>query len=212
MSQITASMLHRWLAAFADLLEANTDLLTTLDSAIGDADHGANMTRGASAIRSCIETSHSTPAQVLHEVGDAVLEGIGGAAGPLYASLFLGAAPHAGTEASITQADFAAALSAGVDALSARGRAELGDKTMFDAAQPAVTAFHSSIGKGDDLTEAIESCQRAADLGRLATEPLQARKGRASYLGPRSMGHIDPGATSITYLFDALTALMNPTS
>ncbi len=205
---ITASELKTWLLQYGQLLIEQTEYLTKLDSAIGDADHGVNMQRGATAMRQTLtETTKTAPSELLEEVAEAVLEGIGGAAGPLYASLFFGMAGAVDGETSVTPQQLGDALQAGVDSLAARGRAERGDKTMFDAAGPAIEAFRQTLDAGDDLNTAIEAAESAANLGRDETAPMQARKGRASYLGPRSVGHIDPGATSVALLFEALTEL-----
>jgi phosphoenolpyruvate---glycerone phosphotransferase subunit DhaL len=207
MAVLDAKATTQWMLAFADLLIENTDYLTRLDAAIGDADHGLNMQRGACTIRAVLEfNSFDTPAGVLHEVGEAALDGIGGAAGPLYASLLFGIAKPIAQQAVLDPRNLSQALHAGVAALAARGRAERNDKTMFDSAFPAVEAMLAACDRSD-LTQCIVVAQCAARAGRDATEPLQARRGRASYLGPRSVGHIDPGAASVTLLFEAMTIL-----
>jgi dihydroxyacetone kinase-like protein len=202
---ITSATIRTWMTTFADLLLLHTDRLTELDSAIGDADHGANMARGAAAIHATLaDDSTGEPGRILQRLGEAMLDGIGGAAGPLYASLIFGMAEACGGNDSLAAGELASALDRGVAALANRGRAELHDKTMYDAALPAIQAFQQAAAAGGTPRVAAEMAAAAARHGLASTEPLQARKGRASYLGPRSVGHLDPGAASVTLLFEAL--------
>nr|WP_202455890.1 dihydroxyacetone kinase subunit DhaL [Streptomyces sp. SID8367] len=170
--------------------------LTELDSAIGDADHGSNLQRGFAAVSQVIEQeSPDTPGGVLTLAGRQLISKVGGASGPLYGTLLRRTGKALGDAAEVSEADLAAALRAGVDAVAALGGAAPGDKTMLDALVPAVDALD-----GGDFAAA----RAAAEHGAEATTPLQARKGRASYLGPRSIGHQDPGATSSALLIGAL--------
>ena len=195
-----------WLARFRAAVDENKDHLTELDSAIGDADHGANMARGRAAVMVRLEADPPLESvdALLKAVGMTLVSSVGGASGPLYGTFFL---RSAGAGVDVTQLDgagLAAALRAGLDGIVARGRAELGDKTMVDAMGPALAAFDASLAVGGPTAEAAGAAASAAEQGRDATEPLLARKGRASYLGERSIGHIDPGATSTALLFRAL--------
>jgi phosphoenolpyruvate---glycerone phosphotransferase subunit DhaL len=206
---ITVSTLSMWLNTFADELLLNTETLTRLDSAIGDADHGVNMQRGAEAIQSMLSANTSgTPSELFHETGDALLEGVGGAAGPLYAAFFFGLARSSQGLIELDSKQFASAFQEGVEGLSSLGRAEPGDKTMLDTVSPAAKAMIQSADSGSTISQVLAAGMKAASAGRDATEGWQARKGRASYLGPRSIGHIDPGAASIALLFDAFSCVL----
>jgi dihydroxyacetone kinase-like protein len=207
---ISLDQLVDWLSRFRDLVTEQRSYLTELDSAIGDADHGANMTRGMTAV---MEKLGSTPAAAADElfksVGMTLVTSVGGASGPLYGTFFLRFGMTAGGVTTLDGAALAAALRAGFEGVIARGKAEAGDKTMFDAMSPALDAFDASLASApDDLVAASAAAFAAAEQGRDATEPLQARKGRASYLGERSIGHIDPGATSTALLFQSLAAAL----
>jgi dihydroxyacetone kinase-like protein len=192
--------LRRWIEVFAAAVAEHQEELTRLDSAIGDADHGSNLARGTKAVVAALDAeSPATPDAVLKRVGMTLVSTVGGASGPLYGTFFLRMATAAGSEP-LDPAGFGAALRAGVEGVVARGKAERGDKTMIDALAPAVDAYDAA---GDDLGVALRAAVDAAVTGRDATTPLQARKGRASYLGERSIGHQDPGATSATLLLAA---------
>jgi phosphoenolpyruvate---glycerone phosphotransferase subunit DhaL len=201
---IDAAALDRWIRAFAAAVAENEAELTRLDSAIGDADHGANMNRGLKAVIAKLDVSAPAgPAALLKQTGMTLVSTVGGASGPLYGTFFLRMAAAIGDADTIDQAGFAAALRAGVDGVVARGKAEAGDKTMYDALAPAVDALDAALG-GEDTTGALQAAADAAAQGRDATTPMQARKGRASYLGERSVGHQDPGATSAALLLQAV--------
>ena len=196
-------LLARWLRTFAASVAEQRDQLTELDAAIGDADHGANMHRGMSAVVEALAaTPAADPAALLKQTGMVLIRSVGGASGPLYGTLFLRMAPVAG-ETALEPETFAKALRAGLDGVVARGKAELGDKTMVDALAPALDAFDAALAGGESLGPALRAASAAADAGRDATTPLVARKGRASYLGERSAGHQDPGATSVALLLAA---------
>jgi len=202
---VTLDQLVAWLARFAELMAENRSYLTELDSAIGDADHGSNMARGMSAVMAkCGATPSTAVDELFKQVGMTLVTSVGGASGPLYGTFFLRFGSAAGPVAELDAAALAASLRAGLGGIVARGKAELGDKTMFDAMSPAVDAFDTEIAAGADLSTALAGSAAAAVAGRDATEPLVARKGRASYLGDRSAGHLDPGATSTAFLFQAL--------
>jgi dihydroxyacetone kinase-like protein len=206
---VTTADLTEWLREFARLVDENKDLLTELDAAIGDADHGANMHRGLTAAVAAIdEAAVATPGALFKKVGMTLVSTVGGASGPLYGTLFLRLGGALGDAEQVGPEAFAAALHAGLDGVVARGKAETGDKTMFDAFAPAVEALESALAAGEPWGAALRRASEAADAGRDATTPMLARKGRASYLGERSTGHQDPGATSTALLLTAaVTAL-----
>ena len=194
-----------WLRAFAALVEENKNLLTDLDAAIGDADHGTNMARGTTAALGKLDDATPLGA-MFRSVGMTLVSTVGGSAGPLYGTFFMRFGARLGDVEDVSLPTFAAALTAGRDGVVARGKAAVGEKTMIDAMTPAVEAFESHVADGDGPLVAAEAALAAAERGRDATIPLVARKGRASYLGERSAGHQDPGATSTAYLFEALVA------
>lgn len=194
-----------WLRAFAALINDNTDFLTDLDAAIGDADHGTNMARGTTAALGKLDDATPLGA-MFRSVGMTLVSTVGGSAGPLYGTFFMRFGARLGDVEDVSLPTFAAALTAGRDGVVARGKAAVGEKTMIDAMTPAVEAFESHVADGDEPLVAAEAALAAAERGRDATIPLVARKGRASYLGERSAGHQDPGATSTAYLFEALVA------
>ena len=186
-----------WIRAFAAVVAENKEYLTELDSAIGDADHGINMNRGMQAVLGKMDAAE--PADIgalLKAVGMTLVSTVGGASGPLYGTLFLQMGTPAAGKSELSGDDWADALASGVAGVQRRGKAELGDKTMIDALVPAVEAVRSALADGSPLDEALRRSAEAAREGMTATIPLVARKGRASYLGPRSANHQDPGATS----------------
>jgi dihydroxyacetone kinase-like protein len=201
---VDASAVSGWVREFARLIAANKDELTQLDSAIGDADHGANMDRGMAAVVVALDAeAPGTPAALLKRTGMTLVSKVGGASGPLYGTAFLRMAAAAGDADSLDAQGFAKVLRAGLDGVVARGKAEAGDKTMYDALAPAVDALDTALAAGQSLHDALQTAVDAAEKGRDATIPMVARKGRASYLGERSAGHQDPGATSVTLLLTA---------
>ena len=203
----TVAQLVDWLHRFAASVAENQTYLTELDSAIGDADHGSNMTRGMNAV---VEKAGdpSTVDALFRTVGMTLVSTVGGASGPLYGTFFLRIGTTAGAVGELDGAALSAALRAGLAGVIQRGNAEPGDKTMVDALTPALDALDARLAAGDDLATAARAAADAAAKGRDATEPLVARKGRASYLGDRSAGHLDPGATSTALLFEALAAAL----
>jgi phosphoenolpyruvate---glycerone phosphotransferase subunit DhaL len=198
--------LDRWVRSFALLVAENKDLLTDLDAAIGDGDHGTNMDRGMRAVVVALdETTPVTASALLNKVGMTLVSTVGGASGPLFGTFFLRVGVSFGDTAEISLAQLAAALRAGLEGIVARGKAEAGDKTMYDALAPAVDALDSAASEGLDKAGALKLALVAAENGRDATMPMLARKGRASYLGERSVGHQDPGATTVALLMAAAT-------
>jgi dihydroxyacetone kinase-like protein len=187
------------------LVEQNKDHLTSLDSAIGDADHGLNLLRGFTAVVVALDKKDDVaPGDILLTTGNTLISTVGGAAGPLFGSAFRSAGKALGKEADVTAAQFAAALHEALAAIQKLGAASVGDKTMVDAFAPAAEAFQAAVDEGAGITVSAQRAWQAAEDGAVATIPLQALKGRASYLGPRSVGHQDPGATSTALLFRAL--------
>jgi dihydroxyacetone kinase-like protein len=200
--------LEAWIREFARSVVEHRDELTTLDSAIGDADHGTNMDRGMSAAVAALEAAPpADPAALLKQVGMTLVSKVGGASGPLYGTFFLRMAGALGTGPADDET-FGRALRAGLDGVVARGKAEPGDKTMLDALVPACDALDAALAAGQPLDQALAAAAEAARKGRDATVPLIARKGRASYLGERSAGHQDPGATSTALLLDAAVSAL----
>lgn len=203
---VTVERIDAWVRGFARLVEEQRDVLTDLDAAIGDADHGTNLHRGMRAVCARLGDPAESPHERLKQVGMTLVSAVGGASGPLYGTLFLRLAAACGDRSELSLADFAAAWRAGVDGLAGRGHAELGDKTMLDSLGPAADAIDAAAAASEPAAEAFAKASEAARRGRDATIPLVARKGRASYLGERSAGHQDPGATSAALLVGALAA------
>jgi len=199
-----------WMEELQRVYAENRDRLTDLDSAIGDADHGTNMDRGFSAVKT--ELATNVPADiraVLQTVAAVLIRTVGGAAGPLYGTFFLRASAATTGKPQLGEAEVVAMFRAGVDGLQARGKAVAGDKTMLDALLPAMSAMGMKLEQGGMLPEILAAGAAAAEKGMLGTIPMQARKGRASYLGPRSIGHQDPGATSAWLLLKAAATLVS---
>jgi dihydroxyacetone kinase-like protein len=207
---VDADALTRWIRRFAELVAEHRDELTALDAAIGDADHGTNMDRGMSAVVDALADAPPTgPGALLKQAGMTLVRTVGGASGPLYGTFFLRMATALGDDTGAVPPEaFAKALRAGLDGVVARGKAEAGDKTMFDALAPAVDVLEGGLAQGGNLPAALRGASAAADAGRDATVPLHARKGRASYLGERSVGHQDPGATSAALLIAAAAEVL----
>ncbi|RVU22327.1 dihydroxyacetone kinase subunit L [Streptomyces antnestii] len=192
---LDADFFRRWLTAATAAVDREAARLTELDSPIGDADHGSNLQRGFVAVSAVLDReAPDTPGGVLTLAGRQLISTVGGASGPLYGTLLRRTGKALGDAPEVSEADLATALRAGVDAVMTLGGAAPGDKTMIDALVPAV----------DALATSFDAAATAAEQGALATTPMQARKGRASYLGERSIGHQDPGATSSALLLAAL--------
>ncbi|MCE0508541.1 dihydroxyacetone kinase subunit L [Microbacterium sp. KKR3/1] len=207
MAAVDTAVLADWVSRFGTAVTEKRDWLTELDSAIGDADHGANMARGMSAVGEKLAGgAPGTIDELLKTVGMTLVSSVGGASGPLYGTFFLRMGMTAGAVSELDGPALATALRAGLDGIVARGKAEAGDKTMFDAMAPAVDAMDAALAEGSTVADAVTAAADAAEKGRDATLLLVARKGRASYLGERSAGHLDPGAASTAILFDTLAA------
>jgi phosphoenolpyruvate---glycerone phosphotransferase subunit DhaL len=200
---ISSTEVRDWIQAYAAEVAEHRAELVKLDTAIGDGDHGTNMDRG---MRKAVETLDGVEGDdigaLLKAVGMALVSSVGGAAGPLYGTLFLQMGTAAAGRDEVDLAGWTEMLDAGVTGVQARGKAEPGDKTMLDALIPALDALRSAADDGADLHDALRRSADAAAEGMRATTPLEARKGRASYLGPRSVGHQDPGATSSQLLLE----------
>jgi phosphoenolpyruvate---glycerone phosphotransferase subunit DhaL len=206
---VSTGDLARFVEIYADRLRDARELLTQLDSAIGDADHGINMDRGFSAVREVLPgLRDGDPGTLLKQVGMKLISTVGGASGPLYGTFFLRFGTALGDASEVDPGLLATAVRAGLDGVVARGKAVLGDKTMVDAMTPAVAALEE--GAANNLGQALDAAAVAAAEGRDRITPIVARKGRASYLGERSAGHQDPGATSTTILFESLRDALRP--
>ncbi|MDR6970871.1 dihydroxyacetone kinase subunit DhaL [Leifsonia shinshuensis] len=194
-----------WISAAADSIGEHKQELNTLDREIGDGDHGENMDRGLRASVAALEKlpDDATPNAALRSVAMTLISTVGGASGPLYGTAFLKAAEPLGDAATVDGAALVAALAAARDGIVSRGKAEPGDKTMIDAWTPAVDAARAAQESGASAPDILTEAADAAEEGAVATEPLVARKGRASYLGERSAGHRDPGAQSTALLLRA---------
>jgi phosphoenolpyruvate---glycerone phosphotransferase subunit DhaL len=193
----------RWIQSFAAEVDANKEQLTQLDAAIGDGDHGINMQRGMSAVLGKVDETSEDIGALLKTVGMTLVSTVGGAGGPLYGTLFLQMGTAVSGKAELGPDDWAAALDAAIAGVQARGKAEPGDKTMIDALVPGRDAFKAALAEGATFEDALRRSADAAGKGMRDTVPLVARKGRASYLGERSAGHQDPGATSSHLLLEA---------
>jgi len=199
----------RWLERIADVLHENAAYLTQLDSPIGDADHGANMDRGFKAVRDKFPGMATMDiATQLKTVGMTLVSTVGGASGPLYGTAFLRASAAVAGKQELTPADVVAMLEAFLGGIVARGKAQPGEKTMVDALTPASTAAKQALNEGVPLKELATRAYQAAEEGMKATIPLLATKGRASYLGERSIGHQDPGATSSWLILRSLSEIL----
>lgn len=195
-----------WFEEAAKLVRRDRDRLTRLDAAIGDADHGTNLDRGLTEVcKALTDTLPESPEQVLTTAGTTLIRRVGGASGPLYGSVFR--AMGKALVSPVTLAGFSAAFEEGVVAVERLGKAALGDKTMVDALAPASRALALAVRDGVGVRKALDEAARAAEEGAKATIPMQARKGRASYLGERSIGHEDPGAASAALFLAALASV-----
>ena len=210
MKAIEKEQILKWLAITADVLEQNKDYLTELDAAIGDADHGINMNRGFQKVKQKLTSlSDRDIENILKTVSMTLISTIGGASGPLYGTFFLRASTATKGKSQLNTQDTIALLQAGLNGVVQRGQAKLGDKTMVDTLAPAVNTFSEAISSGQDLVVGLQEALDAAERGMKNTIPLVAKKGRASYLGERSVGHQDPGATSSYLLLQSLLASLN---
>lgn len=210
---VTKNQIVTWLEKTADVLIQNKEYLTELDSAIGDADHGINMDRGFRKVNEKLPSvADKDIGSILKTVGMTLISSVGGAAGPLYGTFYMRSGMAVAAKEELNNGDVVEMLQAGVDGIVQRGRAEREDKTMYDAWAPAMEALNANLQESDDLIVAITASVAAAEQGMKDTIPLQARKGRASYLGERSIGHQDPGATSSYLILNALLETLQETS
>src|SRR6266704_7183070 len=206
---ITTEDTVRWINQVALVLHENREFLTQLDSPIGDADHGINMDRGFKAVLEKLPTVASMDiGSILKTVGTTLVSTVGGASGPLYGTAFLRAGMATSGKLELYEADFAGMLEAALEGVKARGKAQPGEKTMVDALTPALAAAKQALNEGLPLKELASHATQAAEEGMKATIPLLATKGRASYLGERSVGHQDPGATSSWLILRSLTEVV----
>ncbi len=202
---VSKDQIVQWLEKTTVVLNQNRDYLTQLDSAIGDADHGSNMDRGFKKVVEKLPTvADKDIGNILKTVGMTLISSVGGASGPLYGTFYMRSGMAAAAKEELTDDDLVELLQAGVDGIIQRGRAQVGDKTMVDALTPAMEALRSAVTDGKGTVEAVRDMVAAAEQGMKDTTPLQAKKGRASYLGERSIGHQDPGATSSYLVLNAL--------
>ena len=202
---VTKQQVVPWLEHTAAVLNDNKDYLTQLDSPIGDADHGINMSRGFKAVLGKLPSvADKDIGNILKTTGMALISSVGGASGPLYGTFFMRSGAASLSKEELNTEDLLQLFLDGVDGIVQRGRPQLGDKTMFDAWAPALEALQAAVVNGDDVVAALRSTVTAAEQGMKNTIPLQAKKGRASYLGERSIGHQDPGATSSYLILKAL--------
>ena len=202
---VTKQQILQWLQAVAVVLEQNKDYLTELDAAIGDADHGINMNRGFQKVVSQLPSvTDKDIGSILKTVSMTLISSVGGASGPLYGTLFLRASTAVAGKLELSDEDMVDLLQATVDGIVQRGKANLGDKTMLDALSPASDAFKQAVANNASTQEALQQAVAAAEEGMKNTIPLVAKKGRASYLGDRSSGHQDPGATSAYLILKTL--------
>jgi dihydroxyacetone kinase-like protein len=200
-----AGFFRAWIAEIATVVEAQRDHLTQLDSAIGDADHGINLARGFGAVQAALADADTpTPGSVLLRTGSTLISKVGGASGPLYGTAFRRAAKALGDQSEVDLPALAGALDAALAGVKQLGAAAEGEKTMVDALAPAVAALAKAAAEDLPAAEAFAALTDAADAGAQATISMQALKGRASYLGPRSVGHEDPGAASTALILHAL--------
>ena len=202
-----AEVFRAWIVSAAGVIEANRDHLTQLDSAIGDADHGINLSRGFTAVLGALGSENQaakTPGAILTLTGNTLISKVGGASGPLYGTAFRRAGKALGGAADVDLPALSAALEAALAGVQQLGAAREGDKTMVDALAAATRAFSKAITEGASPDDALDSLAEAASAGATATISMQALKGRASYLGPRSVGHEDPGAASTALILAAL--------
>jgi dihydroxyacetone kinase-like protein len=194
-----------WLQVFASVIDHHKEELTELDAAIGDADHGINMERGFKKVKSLLPSfADKDISSIFKTVSMTLISSIGGASGPLYGTWFLRASGVTAGKWELTAADILELLQAGLEGVIERGKAQLGDKTMVDVLSPAVLAYQQAVNEGMETVAALRVAVSAAEHGLHETIPMLAKKGRASYLGERSIGHQDPGGTSAYWMLRSL--------
>ncbi|WP_432573651.1 dihydroxyacetone kinase subunit DhaL [Kineococcus sp. SYSU DK005] len=201
---LDAAAARDWLRGFAAAVAERSQELTDLDRPVGDSDHGVNLLRGTTAVLAGLDEGAAAPGEVLGAAGRTLVSTVGGASGPLFGTALRRAGKALGEVPAADAAQVAAALRAALEGVVRLGEARVGDATMVDALDPAVAAFERAAAAGEPLARAARDAAAAAARGAASTVPLVARKGRASYLGPRSEGHLDPGARSVELLLTAL--------
>jgi dihydroxyacetone kinase-like protein len=211
MTNVTKEQIVRWLELAIAALGENKDYLTDLDRAIGDADHGTNMDRGFRKVAEKLPSvADKDIGNIMKTVGMTLISSVGGASGPLYGTFFMRGGMAVDAKEELSEEDLVAMLQGAIDGVIQRGRAQIGDKTMIDTLLPAIEALKNGFAEGKSVVGAMEDTVAAAEQGMKDTVPLQARKGRASYLGERSIGHQDPGATSSYLVLNALLDALRP--
>jgi len=211
--QITSEHILRFLEHVAATIKDQRDYLTQLDSAIGDSDHGINLDRGFNAVSTKLPTvADKDIGTILKTVGTTLVSTVGGASGPLYGTAFLRAGMATADRFELSEDDLVVALQAALEGIQARGKAQRGEKTMVDAIAPGIDSLKEALAAGDDLISALQKACEATRQGMEATIPMLATKGRASYLGERSIGHQDPGATSAYFIARALLETLQSTT
>jgi len=214
--KFTGETLRRWMALYAESIRESEQMLTDLDAAIGDADHGANMRRGMNAVAEKLDAlALADLSGQLRVISTTLMSSVGGASGPLYGAFFLQSSHAALHKSELGLSDLTSALEAGVRGVVQLGKAAVGDKTMVDTLAPAISSLRASCTHYEALPDALKACRKAAQLAAEGTIPMVARKGRASYIGERSAGTQDPGASSAALLFETLSqsvALLSPTN
>jgi phosphoenolpyruvate---glycerone phosphotransferase subunit DhaL len=210
---VRTTTIHAWMTTIAESVKDQRDYLTQLDAAIGDGDHGVNMDRGFEAVGKALAAQDGSlpPGKLLTVAGKTLVSTVGGASGPLWGSALRHGGRALGDRREIDGPALVKVLTAALAAVQDLGAAEPGDKTMVDALAPALSALRDGLEAGDQVDAALAAAADAADEGARATTPMQARKGRASYLGERSIGHQDPGATSSALIVAALGRALGPT-
>jgi len=204
-TSMDANRVIDWLWRLAKVIEENKEELTRLDAAVGDADHGINMDRGFKKVVAKLPDLRGKEiGSIFRETALVLISSVGGASGPLYGTFFLKAAEHTAGKSEVTAADLGEAMRKGLSGLAERGKAMRGQKTMIDALEPAIEAFEKAVQEGCGLRDAMRLAEASAEQGMKDTISMVARKGRASYLGERSVGHQDPGATSAFFLIRTL--------
>lgn len=204
--KVTKQQILAWLDLVSTIMSDNKDYLTELDSAIGDADHGINMNRGFKKVKERLpELAQGDIGNILKTTGMTLMSSVGGASGPLYGTFFMKSGTALAAKEALDGPDVLTLIKSGAQGIAQRGRPNRGDKTMYDVWAPAVDCFEKTLQEnGNDLMASLESCVKAAETAKTATIEMLAKKGRASYLGERSIGHQDPGATSSFLILNAL--------
>jgi phosphoenolpyruvate---glycerone phosphotransferase subunit DhaL len=210
MDTIKQAHIIKWLEDLAPVFRENKEYLTELDSAIGDADHGFNMERGFNKVLEKVNemSADDTISSIFKNTGMTLIAKVGGASGPLFGTFFLQAGAVVPSDKALTLKDFYTCIDNGLKGVKSRGRASKGEKTMIDALEPVVESLHTSVATHDTIEEALSKAAKEAEMGMKSTIGMLAQKGRASYLGERSIGHQDAGATSVYLIFKTLNEVI----